>query len=199
MRLWACIPHDGQADRFSKADKAEWARLRALAEYVFVAGEIPADTPPKQRSTAANKLIWKRNHAMVDTAHRAAGALVTVYDGRLSGGTHGTLIQAAKRHMPGVWIHPVERKIAGLLPTLDELEPFAVYHGRCGHVRFIGLRAAAEHELARVHAASHRAWKIRGAKPRENDSAACNTCYIHPNHLQDDGPGPGPVTQEALL
>lgn len=203
MRLWACIPHEGQAARFSKADRAEWLRLRDLAERVFIAGEIPADTPPKQRSSATNKLIWKRNHAMVDVAHRCGGALVTVYDERLSGGTHGTLIQAAKRNMPGVWINPVNRTVQGRLPTLEELEPFVVYHHRCGHVRRVARRAAADRELARLHAASYHTFKIRRAKPREDDSAACNACYIHPAHLEAvDAAGPTvsqEVSQEALL
>jgi hypothetical protein len=199
MRLWACIPHDGQADRFSKADRAEWTRLRGLAERVFVAGEVPADTPPKQRSTETNKLIWKRNHAMVDVAARAAGGLVTVWDGRLSGGTHGTLIQAAKRNLPGVRIDPKTHTVTGRLPTLAELEPFAVYHPRCGHVRMVALRADADRELARVHTASHRAWRIRRAKPREDTNLACTACYIHPNHLEEDDAPDDAVTQEALL
>lgn len=200
MKLWACIPHEGQADRFTKAERVEWRRLRGLAERVFVAGEIPTDTPPKQRSSVANALIWKRNIAMVDVADRSAGAVVTVWDGRLSGGTHGTLIQAAKRGLPGVRIDPSTRTVVGRLPTLPELEPFAVCHRRCGHVRMVGLRDAADRELERLRAASYPAWKIRRAKPREDDRSACDVCHIHPGHLETADTGQAPAaTQEALL
>ncbi len=183
MRLWACIPYDGQADRFSRADRAEWQRLRGLAEHVFVAGEVPADTLPKKKSSVVNGLLWKRNTAMVDVADKAGGALVAVWDGRLSGGSHGTLIEAAKRDLPGVWINPAARTVRGYLPALAELEPFAVYHRRCGHVRLVAVRAGADRELARLHAASYHGFNARRAKPREDDSVACNACYIHPGHL----------------
>ncbi len=204
MRLWACIPHDKQAARFPRADRAEWVRLRGLADKIWVAGEVPESTPPKQRSSAVNALIWKRNTAMV----KAAEAVVGVWDGRLTGGTHGTLIQAAKLDRPGVWIHPTERKTVGRLPTLAELEPFVVCHARCGHVRLVALRADADRELARLEAANFRTWKIRRAKPREDDSVACTTCYIHPPYLEPAGEDLGGLatesatetaTQEALL
>lgn len=175
LHVWAVIPIEAQADRWTKEDRAEWRRIRDAAAKEWIVGEIPADTPPKNRSAAVNTLMWKRNAAMV----AAGSALVALWDStRLSGGSYGALILAAKRHMPGVHIDPAARGICLQLPGLDRLEKYALTHRRCRCVAAVGLRTDVDATAALFAAARHGGWTIRRAKPREEFSAFCTVCRV---------------------
>lgn len=173
LRLWACIPFEGQDSRWTKADKARYARLRAAASQEKIIGRIPDDIVPKHRSAAANGLIHKRNRAMV----RRAGALLTVWEpGRLDGGTTATLLIAATLGMPGVHLDPIGCNINFQLPAADDLERFALHHAGCGHVAAVGVRSALERRHAQLRTSGHYSWRIRTAKPREAYDDGCDSC-----------------------
>lgn len=175
LGVWAVIPLEAQPDRWPKEDRAEWRRIRDAATKVWVVGEIPADTPPRRRSAAVNALMWKRNAAMV----AAGDALVALWDStRLSGGSYGALILAAKRGMPGVHIDPAARGIALQLPGLDRLEKWSLAHRRCRCVAAVGLRHDVDTTAALFAGAGHAGWTIRRAKPREEFSAFCGVCQV---------------------
>ncbi len=175
LDVWAVIPLEAQADRWTKEDRAEWRRIREAATRVWIVGDIPAGTPLKKRSVVVQGLMWKRNAAMV----AAGNALVSLWDStRLSGGTYGALILAAKRGMPGVHIDPARRGICLQLPGLDRLEKYALTHRRCRCVAAVGLRADVDATAAMFAATGHGGWTIRRAKPREEFSAFCTVCRV---------------------
>lgn len=173
LRLWACIPFEGQDSRWTKADKARYARLRAAASQEKVIGTIPDDLPAKRRSAAANSLIYKRNICMV----QRAGALLTIWEpGRLDGGTAGTLLLAAARNMPGVHLDPIGCNINFRLPGAGELERFTLHHTGCGHVALVGVRSLLERRHGELRTSGHYSWRIRPARPRETFDDGCEEC-----------------------
>lgn len=117
LEVWAFVPFLEQTARWNKPDIAEWWRILELATVRHVVGEIPDGVPAARRSAAVNQLMFARNRAMLD----ATQACLAVWDGRMSGGTHGALCDAAKRRRPGVHLNPADHTITFNLPDLASL------------------------------------------------------------------------------
>jgi uncharacterized phage-like protein YoqJ len=174
LELCAAIPFAEQTDPWSKADRAEWTRIRALATRAHIVGVLPADVAPRQRSTAVNRLLHARNDFMLDRS----AAVVAVWEcGKLDGGTHGALVKAARRGLPGIWLDPAARSIVFELPGLADLLKHAIYHAGCGCVVATGIQADMEILRAAYAAAGLRRWRIRAARPREVvNPDGCHEC-----------------------
>ncbi len=156
LQLWVFIPFEEQAARWIRAQRARWAELRAAAHREVVCGVLPIDLPPAGRSKAVNRLLWGRDDRML---HEAT-AVMSYWDGRLTGGTHGTLLKAVERGMPGVRFNPAARR-AEYLPVLDRLVPAVLYHRDCGCVADSGSLAAMSELAGRLARAGHRQWRVR--------------------------------------
>lgn len=175
LTLWVAIPFEGQPARWPKREQARWAKLRAAAARERIVGSIPDDLPKERRSAAVNRLLFRRNMKMLDTA----GAVVTDWEpGRLDGGTAGALLEAGKRRMPGVHLDPIGRAVNFELPAAAALQRWALHHPICGHVAIVGTRPLVDDRHALMHAAGYRAWKVRPAKPRETFDDGCDDCQL---------------------
>jgi hypothetical protein len=175
LRLWAAIPFEEQASRWSVADRKRWERIRAAAERERIVGVIPDGLDPKRRGAVVNGLLFKRNTVMLDTA----GALVTDWEtGRFDGGTAGALREAVKRSMPGIHLDPVNQKVNFELPTLADLEPFTLHHTGCRHVARVGTQATVRALLGELTAAGYPNWRVRRARPRETFDDGCEECIF---------------------
>lgn len=116
LELWAYIPFKEQADKWNRADKAEWWRLRFRAK-VTILGEIDPELPSKRRSSAVNALLFARNDAML----RDADAVLAVWDAtRRTGGTYGAIKKAGALRLSGVHLDPVARTFAWKLQPRRE-------------------------------------------------------------------------------
>ncbi len=122
LDLWAFIPFEEQPAGWSRRDQADWEAIRAAAAEVRVIGEIPAGLSEEDRRRTAVRLLWARNHAMLDAGDAAVGVWIP---GRRQGGTHGCLSEAARRGLPGIHIDPQAPGVRHRLPTLAELGPRA--------------------------------------------------------------------------
>lgn len=173
LTLWASIPFEGQDARWTKRDKARYAKLRAAAARERIIGSIPDDLPTRNRSAAVNALLHKRNRHILGHS----GALLTGWEpGRLDGGTAATLLAAARAGMPGIHVDPIARKVKHSLPGVEDLEAFTLYRMVCGHLAAVDVRAVVEGRHAQLRAAGHLSWRIRPARPREAPGASCPDC-----------------------
>lgn len=177
LALCAAIPFAEQTDPWSKPDRAEWQRIRALATREHIVGELPAGVGPRQRSAAVNRALHARNDFMLDRST----AVVAVWErGKLDGGTHSALVKAARRRMPGVWLDPAAQVVAFELPDLADLLKYALYHGICGCIAATGT----QHDMELLRAAHQDAglhhWRLRPARPREAAVTGCSTCTRAP-------------------
>ncbi len=173
LHLCAAIPFEEQPARWSRAQRAEWQRLRRLAVREHVVGALPADVAPRQRSAAVNRLLHARNDFMLGRA----AAVVAVWErGRFDGGTHGALVKAARRRLPGIWLDPAARTVAFTLPGPAELTRHVLYHAGCGCVAAAGTHADMDLLHTTFHAAGLPQWRIRVARPREAAGDGCPTC-----------------------
>ncbi len=173
LHLCAAIPFEEQPAHWPRAQQAEWRRLRRLAVRERVIGVLPADTAPRQRSATVNRLLHARNDFMLD---RAAGVVAVWERGRFDGGTHGALVKAARRHLPGIWLDPAARSVAFTLPGLPELTKHVLYHDVCGCVAATGTHADMSILRTTFQAAGLPQWRIRVARPREAAGDGCPTC-----------------------
>jgi hypothetical protein len=183
LELWAYIPFEEQSARWtSRRDREEWQRLRAAAtqDRERIIGVVGPDVPPARRSTAVTRLLHARNDAML----RDAGAVVAGWEaGRLDGGTHGALVKAVSRGMPGVHLDPAVGRPQFELPHLDRLLKYVLYHTVCGHVAAVAVLADMERRRSELAEAGDLGWRIRPARPRETPDASCPTCQIEQAHV----------------
>lgn len=105
LELWAYIPYPQQPDNWSSGDRAEWQRLRALAN------------PDRERlfgDRYSKQALHARNDGMLDDA----GALVAVWDSRKhDGGTYSAVVKAARRGMVGIHLDPAGPGVRFELPN----------------------------------------------------------------------------------
>jgi uncharacterized phage-like protein YoqJ len=103
VRLWAHIPFPGQPDRWRQADRAEWVRLRDLADEVTLYG------------TAYDvRLLHARNDGML----AAADAVVAVWKpSKTSGGTASAVRKARAMGLLVVHLNPERRTVTLLDPA----------------------------------------------------------------------------------
>ncbi len=114
MDLWAFIPFEEQAARWSRSDRADWAALRRAATRERIIGTLNED------GTNSVALLHERNDAMLNVGNAAVGVWIS---DQFQGGTHSCLIKAARRGLPGVHIDPAAQGIRIRLPTMAELTP----------------------------------------------------------------------------
>jgi hypothetical protein len=114
LDLWAYIPFEEQASRWSRRDRADWAALRKAATDERVIGQLNSD------GSNRTALLWQRNDAMLAAGHAAVAVWVST---EFRGGTYGCLRKAARRGLPGVHLDPAACGIRMRLPTLAELTP----------------------------------------------------------------------------
>lgn len=123
LRLWAMVPFQEQPARWTRAQRADWDRLRFVADRVDVVGELPAGWstwPTRDRSRVVNGLLFARNDRILDVS----SAVVGLWDpARSSGGTHDTLVRARRRGMPGIHLNPARPGVRMSLPPWSELRP----------------------------------------------------------------------------
>jgi hypothetical protein len=98
--------------------------------------------------------------------------------GRLGGGTATTLLDAARRGMPGIHLDPVGQVVKFGLPDRADLEPYALVADRCGHIAYVGTRLQATRRLAALRVAHCPAWSVRPARPRETFDDVCDVCIV---------------------
>lgn len=177
LKLWAYIPFAEQTARWNRADRQCWEDLCARADPAKVLGRIPPDLPAKARSAVVNRLLAERNLAMLSDSH----AVLAVWEpSRLDGGTHGALVTAAKRGMPGIHLDPVGRRVVRRLPDLDQLLKYALYHRGCGCVAGVGIRSEVDARLSALTTTGHTGWSVRLARTRETWTEGCDQCRVQP-------------------
>ncbi len=176
LQLWAAIPFAQQPNRWNRADRHRWDRLRDAATREKIVGRVPHNLPANRRGTFINGLLHARNTVMLD----AAGAVLTVWEpARLDGGPAAALREAARRQMPGVHLDPVARRVHFRLPPQENLAKFVLYHSGCGHVAATGVRAGIDQHRAELVAAGHGdQWQVRPARARETWDDGCDTCLV---------------------
>lgn len=104
LELWAYLPYPQQAQHWPVADRAEWARLRGLAN------------PARERvfgDRYSVQALHARNDGMLDDGD----ALVSVWDpGKTDGGTYSATRKASQRGMAGIHLDPARQKVRFELP-----------------------------------------------------------------------------------
>lgn len=173
LKLCVAIPFEDQPARWTRADKARWHRLRAAAHSEKIVGHIPADLPTSRRGAAVNAALFKRNRFMLD---RSDAVLALWEPGRMSGGTAGALLEAAKRRLPGVHLDPIARKVNFELPGPDQLQPYVLQRAGCGHIATVSTWAIAAEGYDELENAHFVSWHVRPARPRETADNGCDTC-----------------------
>jgi hypothetical protein len=119
MRLWVAIPYLEQPDRFgNRDDRAEWRRLRGLAEREHIAGSV-AGLSGDARGRRINQLNWARNARIV----LPADYLVCCWDPTQTEhcGTFNAInLARTRRHPVGEAMHidPVAAEIVMRFPEL---------------------------------------------------------------------------------
>jgi hypothetical protein len=173
MKLCVVIPFLAQPDRWSRAQRTRWQKLRAAADREHILGQIPDDLTGRRRGAVVNRLLFDRNHFMCDHA----GALITDWEpGRFGGGTTECLFYASQRTMPGVWLDPVNRKVNLRLPADADLEPFTLLNTRCGHIALVSTRTTADKRLTELTRAGYTDWRTRHAQRYEHHDDGCDDC-----------------------
>jgi uncharacterized phage-like protein YoqJ len=103
LKLSAHIPFPQQPDRWRQADRAEWCRLRALADVHTLYG-----------TTYDVRLLHARNDGMLI----ASAAVVAVWKpSRTSGGTASAVRKARAMGLPVVHLNPERRTVTLLDPA----------------------------------------------------------------------------------
>lgn len=97
MALWAYIPCDDQAARWTPAQSRQWRRLLSLAAKVRPFG-----------TTYSVRLLHARNDGMLADSD----AVVAVHrSGKTTGGTASAIEKATKRHLPLIHLDPDARTV----------------------------------------------------------------------------------------
>ncbi len=109
LELWCYIPYPQQTANWTARDQAEWARLRALGN------------PDRERTFGtcySKQALHGRNSGMLDDAD----ALLSAWrSDKFDGGTHSATLEAVRRGMPGIHLHPTVLGVRHQLPDLSEL------------------------------------------------------------------------------
>lgn len=109
LALWAHIPFEDQAGRWTVGDQREWQRLREAATKVTVYGANPRD------KREATQLLMARNNGMIS----ASDAMVCLWlPGKRSGGTWAAVRRIKIAGMPAIHLDPAHRTVRLGLPDL---------------------------------------------------------------------------------
>jgi len=104
----AAIPFPGFWDHYKDKSADDRIYLTNLEQQLDIV--ITVD-----KGGYTNGKMHQRNHFLVDEHD----AVITVYDGRKSGGTYNTLKYARKKKKPILWINPVARTERWIRPGVD--------------------------------------------------------------------------------
>lgn len=174
LKLCIVIPFEQQPDRWSRANKTRWTKIRNAATREHIRGTVPADLTGHRRGAVVNRLLFERNIFQCD---HATGLIALWEPGRLTGGTAGCLLYATQtRHLPGIWLDPVNRRVNMHLPEPADLERFTLINTRCRHIAIVTTRTIVERRLTELTAAGHRDWRIRHAQKHETHDDGCDDC-----------------------